>query len=140
MFQQSLLTAASRGRWSRASIVCFAVFGPLVGLCGCSVAGSWQVVSTDPPQVPFPVETVSFDGRHRYVATESSKQGPKTSSGLYRLKGSQLEIREIGKTPRTYRVRRRWDNTLVLTYEENGYAVSATLQRRTAPDKSGGGD
>jgi hypothetical protein len=48
-------------RHARASLVCGAI-----GLCvtmntGCSVTGSWERVSVDPPGVPFPLDAVTFD-------------------------------------------------------------------------------
>ncbi|MGD2110959.1 MAG: hypothetical protein PVI86_16405 [Phycisphaerae bacterium] len=102
-------------------------------LSACSIAGSWRVVSTDPPEAPFPVEVVTFDPQHNYTATSSKTLKRGGSTGKYRWNGFRLEIAESGKSPRTYKARRQPDGTLVLTYEENGIGVSATLVRTEPP-------
>ncbi len=106
-----------------------ALSGLIVALCGCSITGSWRIVSTDPPDAPFPVEVLTFDPDNNYTATGPEGARPRTSTGQYQLKGSKLEILEGGRMPRVYRARRKGDTTLVLTYEEQGDRVTATFVR-----------
>jgi len=103
--------------------------GLIVALCGCSITGSWRMVSTDPPEVPFPVEVLTFDPDNNYTATGPKGATPRTTTGQYQLRGSKLEILEAGKMPRVYRARRTGDNTLFLTYEEQGARATATFVR-----------
>ena len=103
--------------------------GGAVALGGCSIAGSWRVVSTEPPGAPFPVAVLTLDPNNTYTATGSNDARPRTTTGQYRWNGSRLDVLETGKVPRSYQARRRFDGSLVLTYEERGARVSATLVR-----------
>ncbi len=98
-------------------------------VAGCSLAGSWRVIATDPPGAPFPVSVVTFDRDHNYTSTWSYEGGPRTSVGRYRWNGINLKIMEAGRLPRTYRGRLRLGGDLVLTYQENDAKVVATLEK-----------
>ena len=109
------------------------VYGAMV-LCatmntGCSVTGSWKRVSVDPPGVPFPIDTLTFDANKNYTASWSEKGSPRTSSGIFTWNGSTLKIQQFGKQPRTYRARRRFDGKLELTYEIGNSKATAILER-----------
>ena len=101
----------------------------LLAFFGCSIAGSWQRVAVDPPGVPFPLDHVTFDRDNNYTATWSQQERARTSTGRYKWNGFKLDIMERGSMPRTYRANLRMDGRLVLTYQERGAKVAATLER-----------
>ena len=113
----------------RQTAVMLMALGGAVAICGCSIAGAWRVVSTDPPGAPFPVHVLTLDPSGSYTATGPEGTKPQTTTGQYRLSGSRLEVLEGGKVPRSFQARRRLDGALVLAYEEGGVSVSATLVR-----------
>ena len=99
-------------------------------LAGCSINGSWQLVTMDPPGVPFPLDIVTFDEDHGYTATHTQKGEPITTTGRYQWNGrNRLEIAQEGRQPLTYRAKRRFDGTLVLTFQEGDNKVTATLAK-----------
>lgn len=106
-----------------------AMLAGALALSGCSIAGSWRVVSIDPPGAPFPVQVLTLDPNNNYTATGPEHAKPCTTTGQYRFNGSRLEVVEGGRMPRTYGARRQMDGSLVLTYEERGVRVRATLVR-----------
>ena len=110
----------------RASVI-LTSFTCAIGMAGCSIAGSWRVVSTNPPGAPFPAQVVTFDRNNSYTATGPEEDGGVTSTGQYRFNWFNLDILEPGNMPRTYRARRQLNGALVLTYEQRGAKVSATL-------------
>lgn len=98
-------------------------------LGGCSVAGSWRVVDIDPAGAPFPVDQVTFSAGNQYTASWTQAGEKRTGTGDYRLRGSMLDIMEQGRAPRSYHLKRRGNDTILLTYRENNAAVTATLKR-----------
>ncbi len=96
---------------------------------GCSLAGSWRVIATDPPGAPFPVSVVTFDRDHNCTSTWSQAGGARTSVAQYRWNGFNLKIMEAGRLPLTYRARRSLGGGLVLTYRKNDAKVVATLEK-----------
>ncbi len=112
----------------RTLIVLFLPVCALVGT-GCSIAGSWKRVAVDPPGVPFPVDHVTFDRDDNYTATWSHEGRARTSTGRYHWNGFKLDVMQEEGLPRSYRGRLRLDGTLVLTYEERGAKVTATLEK-----------
>ncbi len=107
------------------------LFLPLFAVAGtgCSIAGSWQRVAVDPPGAPFPIDHVTFDRNDNYTATWSHDGRPRTSTGRYHWNGFKLDVAQEAKMPRSYRARLRLDGKLVLTYEEGGAKVMATLEK-----------
>lgn len=101
----------------------------LLAFFGCGIAGSWKRVAVDPPGAPFPMDHVTFDRDNNYTATWSQQERARTSTGRYKWNGFKLDIMERGSLPRAYRARLRLDGKLVLTYEERGAKVAATLER-----------
>ncbi len=97
---------------------------------GCSLDGSWETVSVDPPTVPFPLDTITFDANKNYTASWTQDGSPRTGTGQYQWNGSTLDVVQGYTLPRTYRTRKRLDGTLELTYEQGGAKVSAILQRQ----------
>ncbi len=116
-------------RHVRSSLVCGAMVLCVTMNTGCSVTGSWKRVSVDPPGVPFPIDTVTFEANKNYTASWSEKGSPRTSSGIFTWNGSTLKIQQFGSQPRTYRARRRFDGKLELTYEKGNAKATAILER-----------
>ena len=75
------------------------------------------------------MDHVTFDRDNNYTATWSKQERARTSTGRYKWNGFKLDIMERGSLPRVYRARLRLDGKLVLTYEERGVKVAATLER-----------
>ena len=127
----SMQNHGSKRKWrvlaSAASALCSA---------GCSIAGSWERVSVDPPGAPFPVDHVTFDRASNYTSTWTQDGEPRTNTGAYRWNGRQLKVASPGHEPRIYRGRLRLDGRLVLTYEEGGAKVQAVLERKQPETQS----
>lgn len=101
----------------------------LVAAAGCNIVGSWRTVEIEPPGAPFPILMVNFDQGNEYTATRIQNGEPRTSTGRYEFNGSTLTVTEGNTMPRKYRVRRRLDGRLVLTYQEGDAKVTATLSK-----------
>ena len=97
---------------------------------GCSLAGSWETVSVDPPTVPFPVDHITFDTHNNYTASWTQDGSPRTGTGEYQWNGFTLDVVQGYTLPRTYKTRKRLDGTLEMTYEQGGAKVTAILKRR----------
>ena len=105
-----------------------------LGICltlpaGCSIAGSWKRIATEPAGAPFPVDHVTFARNHQYTASGPVYGQNRTSTGQYDWDGITLSILQAGRESRTYRGRVRLDGSLVLTYGAGKEKVTATLVR-----------
>lgn len=104
---------------------------------GCSMDGSWQAISIDPPDASFPMRKISFDDQGRFTSTSDvSPMGypdgkTRTSTGKYRLAGSRLHLETSTAAPISYSVRRRFDGKLVLTFTspDKKRKVAAVFER-----------
>ena len=96
---------------------------------GCSLAGSWRIVSVDPPGMPFPVDTVTFDRNQNYTATRRHEGKTHTSTGQFHWDGFTLDVMQPGTVPRTYGARLRLDGNLVLTNRQGETKAVAILTR-----------
>ncbi len=100
----------------------------LVG-AGCSVAGSWRLVSVDPPGAPFPIESLTLDARDQYTATCIQAGRVRTETGEYQWNGRSLSVRAEGMGGRTYPAKLQPGGHLVLTHIQGGVKIVATLAK-----------
>ncbi len=75
------------------------------------------------------MDHVTFDRANNYTATWSQQERARTSTGRYKFSGFKLDIMERGSLPRAYRANLRMNGKLVLTYQERGAKVAATLEK-----------
>ncbi len=94
---------------------------------GCSIAGSWRTVSTEPPGVTFPINTLTLDGDGNYTATWIVKDETRTDTGFYRWDGFTLDVEQAGSMPRSYGARLRLNGNLLLTHRQGNARAVATL-------------
>lgn len=108
------------------AFVCLAC---LASLSGCTIAGTWNTVSVDPPGAGFPVDTITFGRGKNYTMTWEQAGRSRTALGKYRWDGFRLEVLRPGLAPRSYDASLGLDGMLTLTYGTGGSKISATLER-----------
>lgn len=107
----------------------FAAAGLILSASGCALSGSWRTVSVEPAGAPLLLNQIDFGQGGRYTATWSEGDDARTGVGMYRWNGSTLTVMKTGCEPRRYRLRRRLDGKLALTYGEDHAKVVAILER-----------
>ena len=101
---------------------------------GCSLTGSWRVVSTSPRDQTFPFSTVTF-AEDRYTATGEDGDDGRTSTGTFRWNGRQLTIHPADGGERVYPGRKTVGGRLVLRHRYNDAEIEATFEKTA--DESG---
>lgn len=106
---------------------------PVALFGGCTVTGTWERVSTEPPNVPFPVDELTLSADRTYTARWEHDGREYYSSGTYEHRHGKLRIAESGRMPREYGARIRFDGRLELSMPVNKDAVKAVLRRKLLP-------
>ena len=112
-----------------AALIILVAAGLGLSAVGCALSGSWRTVSVEPAGAPVPLDRIDFEQGGRYTATWNDNGDARTGVGMYRWNGSTLTISQTGREPRRYRLRRRLDGNLALTYEGDSAKIVAILKR-----------
>lgn len=102
----------------------------LVG--GCSLAGTWSTVRTDPADAGgrSPFQMVTFNDEGGYTATGQEGSKVITKTGAYEWNGSKLTIRPADGEVRVYTGHINiLTKQLVLTHKMDGQKITAWMER-----------
>lgn len=101
-------------------------------LAGCSMAGAWRTTEITPKGAPFPIQELSIDAKGQYTSSgmfdgSGNFDGEAhTATGTYSQGLGTLTLKPTEGTELVYRVRRRLDGKLVLTFRPPGAERSVT--------------
>ncbi len=109
----------------------------LLTVGGCSIAGTWQVQSIDPPSAreEFPLHRVTFDDEGTYSDQPLPDQEGEPTVGQYSWNPAffTLHLTPRGSTTRFYRGYIRMDRKFVVTRTGKGPKLRAVLVRQRTP-------
>lgn len=120
----------------RSSTRCFLVVLPLILYLGCSVAGTWRVISIEPEGAEFPISRLTLDSRQRFTATGPIDGEVRTRVGTYRSSLGTLRLIPNNGSDESYRASFRWSGTCVLSVRSDAArdSVSATMVQELVGD------
>ncbi|MHC4065811.1 MAG: hypothetical protein ACYSUI_15120 [Planctomycetota bacterium] len=102
-------------------------------LSGCSLAGTWKAVKTDPADAVehFPILMVTFNADGEYSASEQHGSDVKTSLGTYKWDGLKLTIMPNDGAKRVYSGNKNlFTRQLVLSHQVKDQKVTAWLEKQ----------
>lgn len=106
------------------------LLGCSAALGGCSIGGTWQTVSVNPPGAAFPVDSITFDANQNYTVSWKQAGKTRTTLGQYRWNGSSLEVVRSGLQPQTYKTSVGLDGRMTMTYGSGESRIQAKLERK----------